>query len=80
MNSNRLSRLAINQEGFVFDPQTGESFTTNASGQVILKAMQEAINDVFLISALQSRFDVSAEEAGSDIRDFIEHLTALKLC
>lgn len=79
MNANRLGRLAINQEGFVFDPQTGESFTTNISGQVILKAMQEEGDEASLIVALQNKFDVSAEEAASDVRDFIEHLIALKL-
>ena len=78
MNSNRLSRLAINHEGFVFDPQSGESFTTNASGLVILKAMQEETSDAFLIQALQKKFHVSAEEAASDIRDFIEHLISMK--
>lgn len=79
MNFNRLVRLAINPEGFVFDPQTGESFTANISGQVILKALQEAADERTLVTALQAKFDVTMEEASADVRDFIEHLKILKL-
>ena len=37
----RLSRLALNEEGFVFDPATGDSFLANHCGLLIIRALGE---------------------------------------
>ncbi|RKZ78496.1 MAG: PqqD family protein [Candidatus Parabeggiatoa sp. nov. 1] len=77
--SNRVSRLAVNEEGFVFDPQTGESFTVNETGKVILKALSETDDKEKIAEKLTETFDVSHPEAQADVRDFFDHMRAYQL-
>ena len=74
MNTDRIFRIAVNEKGFVFDPQTGESFTVNDSGNVILKGLIAKKDQQTIAEDLVSQFDVAMSEAESDIRDFIHHL------
>lgn len=75
----RLHRLAINEEGFVFDPQTGESFTVNASGRLIIKALLEGRENDDICAELAEQFCVQPHESSGDIRDFLEQLRAFRL-
>ena len=42
---NRLSQLALSDEGFVFDPQTGDSFQVSETGIAVLRALKEGRSD-----------------------------------
>lgn len=77
--NNRIARLAINEEGFVFDPQTGESFTVNETGKTILKALIDSNAEEGIAMKLTEQFDVSHQDAQADVRDFIQHLRAYQL-
>jgi len=79
MTNNRIARLAVNEEGFVFDPQTGESFTVNETGKTILKALIESKAEEGIALKLTEQFNVSHQEAQADVRDFIQHLRAYQL-
>ena len=37
----KLNSLAISDNGFIFKPSTGESFTTNELGLIILNLLKE---------------------------------------
>jgi len=76
---NRLKYLAINEEGFVFDPTTGESFTANQTGVFILKRLQEGKSEDQILDELLKEFDVSREQAERDLVDFIQKLKGLNL-
>ncbi|HHG75154.1 MAG TPA: HPr-rel-A system PqqD family peptide chaperone [Persephonella sp.] len=76
---NRLSQLAINEEGFVFDPLTGESFTVNQTGLLILKDLKEGKSQEEIIKDITENFEVSQEEAERDLIDFIEKLRSYRL-
>jgi PqqD family protein of HPr-rel-A system len=75
----RIHRLAVNEEGFVFDPATGESFTVNGTGFVILKGLKENKEPEEIAEEITERFDVEPEETERDVSDFIERLRAFKL-
>jgi PqqD family protein of HPr-rel-A system len=75
----RLAQLAINDEGFIFDPLTGQSFTVNQTGIALLGGMKRGEDELQLAARLHQTFDVEEAEARSDVRDFIEHLRSLKL-
>jgi hypothetical protein len=77
--SSILSRLAINDEGFVFDPATGESFVANATGLVILRALQRGESDEVAAKSLTEVFEVTDEEAQGGIADFRARLSAFGL-
>lgn len=70
-----LTRLALSDSGFVFDPVTGNSFTVNTSGLAILRLLQKTEDWTDIISTLQAEFEVSYPVAE---RDVIEFATALR--
>ena len=75
----RLRRLALNPDGFAFDPTTGESFTLNPSGLLIVEGLREGLTHDELTGRLAERFEVSPEEASRDLADFTDHLRAFRL-
>lgn len=75
----RLARLAISDEGFVFDPNTGESFTCNAVGLAILKELKDGAAVADIAARISDRFEVDSGEAMRDIDDFIEQLRSCRL-
>lgn len=66
----RIHQLALSDEGFVFDPQTGDSFQVSETGMVVMHALKEGRNDEEIAQQLVTRFDVSLEEARRDCTDF----------
>ncbi|WP_022846723.1 MULTISPECIES: HPr-rel-A system PqqD family peptide chaperone [unclassified Desulfurobacterium] len=76
---NKLNRLAISEEGFIFDPETGNSFTVNKTGLFILNLLKEGKDVEDIVEALTEEFEVDREEATRDVTDFIEQLRLLGL-
>ncbi len=75
----RIAQLAINEEGFVFDPVQGESFTVNQTGLLIIKALKEGKSQEEIVRELVNRFEVDEDKARIDLVDFIEKLRSLNL-
>ena len=75
----RLRSLALNPDGFAFDPTTGESFTLNATGLVILEGLREGLTHEELTERLVERFEVAPDDASRDVDDFMDHLRAFRL-
>ncbi len=75
----RLARLAISDEGFAFDPQTGESFTVNVTGRECLRALAGGVEREVIIKDLSEKYVLGGKEIETDLRDFTEQLRALNL-
>ncbi|MEI8394451.1 MAG: PqqD family protein [Rhodospirillaceae bacterium] len=75
----RLSQLAINEEGFVFDPTTGEAFTCNKTGLAVLRCLKEGKDCDEIAVVLHKMFDVDFKDAAHDVFDFIDHLRVFKI-
>ncbi len=75
----RLRSLAMNPDGFVFDPTTGESFTLNPTGLALLEGLRDGLSPSALTVRLTERFEVTAEDASRDVDDFLDHLRSLRL-
>jgi len=71
---NKLNRLAVSEEGFIFDPETGNSYTVNQTGLFILELLKEGKSQDEIVDALTKEFEVSPEEAQRDLIDFLEQL------
>ncbi len=67
--------LALSDSGFLFKANTGESFTVNETGLLILKNLKEGKSEDEIIDLLTEEYDVEKEMAQ---RDFDEFLTLLK--
>lgn len=69
-----LSRLALNDEGFIFDPQTGDSFQVSPTGMFLLRKLKEGLAAPEVAIRLSEEYDVSLEEAQRDCGDFCARL------
>jgi len=79
MVENRVARLAVNNEGFAFDPHTGESFMVNVTGAEILNGIIANQSEEEITASLAEHFEVTQQEAQADVRDFFQHLRTLRL-
>ncbi|NJD20821.1 MAG: HPr-rel-A system PqqD family peptide chaperone [Gemmatimonadetes bacterium] len=75
----RLRSLALNPDGFAFDPTTGESFTLNAPGLAIVEGLREGLDHEGILARLAERFEVQPGEASRDLDDFLDHLRSMRL-
>ena len=65
-----LAHLALNEEGFVFNPLTGDSFQASAVGLRILHWLRDGASDDDVIQNLTEDFEVTPDTARRDLADF----------
>lgn len=78
-NNHPLSNLAISETGFVFDPSTGATFTVNATGLVVLRALRDGASLDRIVELLDEGFAGPPEGARDEVRDFLHSLQGLGL-
>ncbi|MEY4582305.1 MAG: hypothetical protein RL701_7008 [Pseudomonadota bacterium] len=71
----RLKELAISENGFVFDPHSGATFTLNATGQVIVKGLRDGLTPELIIDQLRADFAGVTRAVVDDVQDFLRTLT-----
>ncbi len=79
VNTSQLTTLAVNKNGFIFDPENGISYTVNETGLFILQKMQNGLPSTEIIEAVCGEFDVENDQARSDYEHFVAMLKALSL-
>ncbi len=69
----RLRDLALSESGFLFDPFSGATYNTNASGRLMLEGLKEGLGRAGILQKLQESFDCSAEgwDLDRDLDEFI---------
>ena len=67
----RLNELAVSDTGFVFDPLSGATFNTNASGLAILEGLKEGRIRDALVADLEARFEVGEADLHRDVDEFV---------
>ncbi|MGA2500498.1 MAG: PqqD family protein [Tepidisphaeraceae bacterium] len=75
----RITSLAVNDEGFVFDPNTGNSFHASQIALVMLKGLREGKSEDDIAQLLAEEYEVSLADAKHDVVDFKQRLKALEL-
>ena len=75
----KLAQLAINDEGFVFDPTSGDSFNVSETGLLILSGMRAGTADEQIAQSLAGKYEVTLEDAQRDVADFRANLKNLGL-
>jgi hypothetical protein len=73
------SNLAVSENGFLFMPLTGESFTLNPIGKLILTALKEGNDQEQVIKLIIDEYDIDKSSAEKDLEDFISQLKNHKL-
>ena len=75
----RIRNLAISDTGFVFDPVSGHTFTTNRTGFVILGLIKEEKNQGEIAGILSERFEVDEDTALRELQNFVFRIKDLGL-
>jgi hypothetical protein len=72
-----LQRLAVSETGFIFDPVSGQSFSTGETGVAVLKLARnlEWLDEV--IDCLAGEYDASRIQIERDLQDFAARLKEL---
>ncbi len=68
------SNVAVSENGFIFNPTTGESYTVNPIGLNILQHLKNQESKDTIISNLTQEFETDITAAEKDYEDFSEML------
>jgi hypothetical protein len=72
--------IAINDNGFLFDPNSGDSYTTNPVAREIIFMMKQNIPNDVIQSRIAERYDVEAITLEKNMIDFMAMLRHYNLC
>jgi len=71
--------IAISDNGFIFDPVTGESFSLNPIGVEILSLYKDGNEKNIITEVLLNKYDVPEIELEKSISDFEKMITDYNL-
>jgi hypothetical protein len=72
--------IAINDNGFLFDPNTGESYTTNVVAREIIFLMKQNLPVEHIKVKILERYDVDEVVFEKNLIDFMAMLRHYNLC
>mgnify|MGYP000396752917 CR=1 FL=1 len=70
----RLRELAMNQEGFAFDPSTGESYHLNQTAHLIIELLRAGSKEEQIVKKLAESYGIDSRTASEDIHDLLFQL------
>ncbi len=71
--------IAVSENGFIFNPLTGDSFSVNQTGVFILRKMKEGDSNEDIMKALQEEYELDTYIAEKDLYDFLSLLKSYQL-
>jgi len=74
MNTEKLTSLAISENGLIFDPLSGHIFTSNPIGVLIINAMKEGKGVNEIKTAIVDAYEADISLVEKDIFDFMTQL------
>jgi PqqD family protein of HPr-rel-A system len=76
---NIKKNIAISETGFVFDPSTGDSFTLNPEGLIILEMIKQGKSQSEISAEITSKYDVDVSSFERYFYDFVATLKQMQL-
>jgi hypothetical protein len=73
------NNIAISESGFVFNPNTGDSFSLNKIGLEILESLKQGKPDGDIIPELQEKYEIDKPSLDKYYFDFISMLQYYQL-
>ncbi|HHU46339.1 MAG TPA: PqqD family protein [Bacteroidales bacterium] len=71
--------IAISENGFIFNPLTGDSFSVNETGVFILQKLKEEESEATILQNLMDEYELDAHTAEKDLNDFLSMLQNYQL-
>lgn len=75
----KLKQLAINNDGFVFNPSCGDSYTVNRCGLAVMNGLREGKSADEISKKIAADFNISQQDAERDVNDFLNCLKNFRL-
>ena len=73
------SNIAVSETGFIFHPETGESFSVNPMGQEILNMLRENRSFDDIRDHLLDQYITDEDTVERDFHDFISQLEQFQI-
>ena len=77
MTEQKLSHLALSDNGFLFDSATGHTYSLNETGTFILKKLIQGLSLEEIGRAMTETYDISMEILSRDLDQFSHFLCEL---
>lgn len=71
--------IAVSENGFIFNPLTGDSFSVNETGAFILQKIQDGESEQTILQNLMDEYDLDTYTAERDLNDFLSMLKGYQL-
>lgn len=71
--------IALSETGFVFDPSTGNSFSTNPIGLEIIQMLKQNKSPKEISAHILNHYETDVNTFEKDYYDFVNMLVKLKL-
>ncbi len=71
--------IAISDSGFIFNPSSGDSFSTNNVGLEIIRLLKENKSKDEIITEIVTKFSTDASTLDKDLGDFFLMLRSYQL-
>jgi hypothetical protein len=71
--------IATSETGFLFNPGTGDSYSSNVIGSEILASLKEGNTRQSIVESICDRYDVEKTQAERDLDDFMSLLRDFNL-
>ena len=66
--------IATSDEGFIFNPGTGDSFSANEIGTEIISLLKEDKPQQIIIETICAKYDVDQNQFEKDLDDYLSQL------
>lgn len=73
------NNIALSESGFIFNPNTGESFTLNPTGQLLFGLIREGREYSSIRKYFLEHFDTEESIFEKDFEDFIHMMTSYQM-
>ena len=71
--------IAVSDSGFIFNPGTGDSFSTNPIGIKIVNMLKEQHDELAIKEAILNEYNVEESTFEIDFQDFMNMLKTFQL-
>jgi hypothetical protein len=78
-DADRLANLTVKEDGFLFDPTTGDTFVANPTALSVVRTLQDGGDESAAIANLVTQFEVKESEARRDVADLCARLKSWQL-
>jgi hypothetical protein len=71
--------IAVSENGFIFNPVSGDSFSTNPLGQEVIRMMKDQKDKKEIVKVIAEKYAADDSTIEKDLNDFFQMLLSYQL-